>query len=721
MLTGKLLRFTCACIVAICATFGALPALASPKQAAAAGQAVPETRQHEFLYHPAASVRSVAVAGAFNNWNMRANPMAADADGKTWRLTLRLPMGKHLYKFVVNGDTWVADPTAPVNPNDSNGNSVLLIVPADYSSPASPLDGVTAFSALQHPLSAPYLNYDRDQITLSLRARPNDLSRVSLRLGDRLIPMSVVTADDIYAFYSVRVTWDRKSDLVYDFALADGPKSFDFGATGVAALRSATKFTLSATAFHPFAVPDWVEKSVLYQIFPDRFANGEKANDPPNLTPWDARPTGNSRFGGDAKGVSDHIPYLADLGISAIYFTPVYKSPSNHRYDIDDYRAIDPQFGTNAEFAALTRGLQARGIRTVMDFVFNHSSSSFGPFADVVRNGAASPYRHWYFIHSYPVQAKQPPNYEAFGGWWGMPRLNEANDATGAYMRDVVAFWQKEIPLSGVRLDVADQLDQVFLRKLRTSVKELDPKVWIVGETWGDASQWLAGDQWDASMNYPFLFACVDYFADRKIDSTAFANQLMQLYHRYVPQVSRCEMNSLSTHDTPRFLTRCRGNQEMQRLAATLQLTWVGAPCIYYGEELGMEGGADPDNRRGMTWTNATDDNPMLQYYKKLVHLRNKSRALQSGDPTILETNDSANTLAFSRTLGNEIAIVVLNRSDQRQTVKVRLDLKTEQLLGKSGLVDALSGAMAVPSPNHTLSITLEPLHAAILVQPERL
>lgn len=705
-------------MVGICLSCGLLPVRASARQSGAAGQVAPESRQHEFVYHPTFTLRSVAVAGEFNNWNMRANPMAADAVSKTWRLTLRLPVGKHLYKFVVNGNTWVADPNAPVNPNDSNGNSVLLIVPADYSLSASPLDGVTALSALQHPMSAPYLNYDREQITLTLRARPNDLSSVSLRLGDRLIPMSVATADDIYAFYSVKVRWDRKRDLVYDFALTDGPKSFDFGATGVAASGSAIKFTVSATTFHPFTAPDWVEKSVMYQIFPDRFANGDNSNDPANLTPWDARPTGDSRFGGDAKGVSDHIPYLADLGISAIYFTPVYKSPSNHRYDIDDYRAVDPQFGTNAEFAALTRRLQDRGIRTVMDFVFNHSSSSFAPFVDVVRNGAASPYRDWYFIHSYPVQAKQPPNYEAFGGWWGMPRLNEANDATGAYMRDVVAFWQKEIPLSGVRLDVADQLDQGFLRKLRTRVKELDRQTWIVGETWGDASQWLGGDQWDAAMNYPFMFACVDYFVDRKTDSAAFANQLMQLYHRYVPQVSRCEMNSLSTHDTPRFLTRCKGNQEMQRLAATLQFTWVGAPCIYYGEELGMEGGADPDNRRGMTWTKVTADNPMLQYYKKLVRLRNRSKALQSGEPATLATNDSADTLAFSRTLGNEIAIVVLNRSDQRKTVTIQLDLKTEYAIGKSSLVDALSGATVVRSPNDTLSVTLEPLHAAVLVQP---
>ena len=679
---------------------------------------IPQARgSHEFVFKSSIRLKSVAVAGTFNNWSMNANQLSADATGKTWRATLRLPLGKHFYKFVLNGSEWLTDPAADKTQTDNMGNAPLVLFPSDYSLPARPHDGITARSALLHPTYVPFFNYDRGQLTLSLRTRTGDLKQVALKIGNRRIPMLPVASDDLYAFYSAQLAWDRRSDLAYVFELIDGTKTFLFGVNGAGYPPKVKPFRIDARQFTPFITPEWIQKTIFYQIFPDRFADGDKTNDPPNVAVWSSMPTGDSRFGGDVQGVRDHLPYLSTLGISSIYFTPIYKSPSSHRYDIIDYKAVDPQFGTNADFAALTRELKAKDIRTVMDFVFNHSDSSFPPFADVCKNGAASIYKDWYFIQSYPVHAQQPPNYQAFGGWWGMPRLNEANPATRDYMLDVVNFWSKEIPLAGVRLDVADQLDGNFLRSLRQRVKTLNPNTWIVGETWGDASTWLMGDQWDAAMNYPFLFSNVDFFAEGKITPTAFTTRLMQLYSSHPPQVSRNMMNSLSTHDTPRFLTRCNGDQNLQRLAAAVQFTWVGAPCIYYGEELGMQGGQDPDNRRGMEWNRVTPDNAMLSYYKRLVKLRRTSRALQSGVPAILMTDDNARTLAYSRTLNNELAIVAINRSDKPQTLAIPMpDNSAVRAAKKTGLTDGLTGKRYSVGAGRVINIMLKPLGAVILL-----
>ena len=676
--------------------------------------------RHEFVYHSTRALKSAAVAGTFNHWDRTTNPMTRDADGKTWRVILPLPQGKHEYKFVLNGETWVTDPGAKTA-DDGNGNrnSVLLLLPADYARPASPVDGITAQSALLHPNSVPYLNYDRGKLTVSLRTRTGDVKRVFLKMGSRRIPMTVATTDDLYARYTAQVDWDRKRDLAYDFELIDGPKTLFFGANGAGTAAAIKPFRRNARTFPVFTVPGWVEKTVFYQIFPDRFANGDKTNDPQNVQPWDAAPTFGNRFGGDAVGVRQHLSYLTDLGISAVYFNPVFQSPSNHRYDTEDYRTVDKQFGTNAEFATLTKAMAAKHIRTVMDFVFNHTSPTFAPFEDIRAKGEASAYKDWYHIKSYPVVVKDPPNYVGWNGYSRMPKLNLMNPPTHAYMLDLANYWTEEVPLAGLRLDVANEVDMRFWRDLRKRVKGIDPQIWIVGEQWGDGTPWLTGDQWDSKMNYEFLWPNRDFFAEGKITPTEYTHRLMDVYRRYAPQVSRNMMNLLSSHDTPRFLTLCKNNEDLDRLAATVQFTWPGAPSIYYGEELGMQGGADPANRAGMQWNRATPDNPMLTYYKKLIRLRNRSSALQSGDPAILLTDDAAQTLAYSRTLGSEMAIVAINRSDKPQTITIPLPdsaAGTKIAARKTGFVNGLTGQRVPLGSSPSLRLTLQPLRAAVLV-----
>ncbi len=677
------------------------------------GDAVP----HTFVYRADKKLESVAVAGEFNGWNKDQNSLKVGADGLTWRLTLPLGVGGYQYKFVLNGDNWVLDPQAPRGFTEANGNvnSLLLVAPPDYRKPASPSDGQTTVSALLHQQRVPYLNFDRGKLAFSLRTRPNDLRGVRLQIGTRSLPMKLVKSDELYALYRTEIAWDEKTSLSYRFELRDGSRVQTFGANGLKA--PSQPFQITAKTFQPFAVPEWVEKTIFYQIFPDRFENGDKTNDPPKLAAWDSVPTGSSRFGGDVAGVQKRLSYLKDLGISGVYFNPIFKSPSNHRYDAEDFKQIDPEFGTNTQFVALTNALKAQKIRTVMDFVFNHTATTFAPFADVRKNGAASPYKDWFLIKFFPVRVQNPPNYIAWGNFAAMPRLNLMNPQTGDYMLNLVNFWKKEVPLAGLRLDVADEVDIRFWRQLRTRVKALDPQTWIVGERWNDAAPWLQGDQWDAAMNYPFLFANVDFFAEGKTSASQFTRRLMEIYNAYPPQVSRNLMNLLSSHDRPRFLTVARNDARLQQLAATVQFTWVGAPSIYYGEEIGMEGGADPDNRRGMEWNKATPDNPMLRFYQRLIALRNQSRALQSGDPAILLADDAAKTLAYSRTLGDDLAIVAINRSNQAQTVTIALPQSAALTKTRPrGLTDALSGKVIPIGNAATLKIELAPLSSAILL-----
>ncbi|MBW3636058.1 MAG: alpha-glucosidase C-terminal domain-containing protein [Armatimonadetes bacterium] len=679
--------------------------LASP---ARAQSTTPQTVRHTFVYVADKPLKSVALTGTFNGWNMGANPMKADADGLTWRLTLPLEFGLHQYKFVLDGSNWITDPKAARNETDAGGNtnSILFLAPPDYARPASPNDGQIASSALRHEMRAPYLNFDRGRLSLSLRVRPRDVQEVRLRSAGQRLPMKLVSQNELYATYRGEVEWNGRQNLSYSFELKDGNRVRDFGKKGL----GSAPFQIVAKDFKPFVVPDWVERTVFYQIFPDRFENGDKTNDPKEVQAWDAKPEWFNRFGGDVAGIRQHLPYLKDLGISGVYFNPIFKSPSNHRYDATDFKQIDPEFGTNAEFAALTRDLQKAGIRTVLDFVFNHTATDFGPFADIRKKGAASRYNDWFFIKSYPVKVADPPNYVAWFNYPSMPKLNLMNPETGDYMLDLVNFWKKEVPLAGLRLDVADEVDVRFWRRLRQRTKSLDPQMWIVGERWSDASQWLQGDQWDSAMNYPFLFANVEFFAEGKTSATGFTNRLMEVYNLYPPQVSRNMLNLLSSHDRPRFLTVAKNNARLHQLAAVTQFTWVGAPSIYYGEEIGMEGGADPDNRRGMAWGKATPDNPMLRFYKRLIQIRNGSRALQSGDPAILLADDAKKTFAYSRTLGQEMAVVAINRSDAPQTVEIAMPRSQR-------FVDALSGKAFQVGSDAKLRVQLAPLSPAILLQ----
>ncbi len=673
-----------------------------------------DTTRVVFTYHADQGLSSVSVAGTFNNWTNGANKLTMQPDGRTWSTAFNVAYGRVSYKFILNGNQWIVDPVAK-NEGDGNGNinSIRLVLPPDYAKPASPRDGILAESAILHSQAAPYLNYDRGKLTLRLRIRPDDAESISLQLAGKALPMQIDGGNELYETYSIQLPWNRKADLSYGFKLQDGRKTFWYGSTGIS--NEPVPFELKKS-FKPFEVPSWVEKSIIYQIFPDRFANGDKSNDPKDVMPWDGKPTFSNRFGGDVAGVRQHLGYLKDLGVSTLYFNPVFRAPSNHRYDASDFKQVDPEFGTNAEFGELTKEAKADGMGTVMDFAFNHSAVDFAPFMDIRKNGPASSFKDWYFIKSYPVEVKENPPYV---GWFNspyMPKLNVMNPDTHRYLIGLADFWKKTAPgLEGMRLDAANEVDDQFWKDLRPTAKSVDPNMWILGEVWGDGSHWLGGNMWDSVMNYPFRNACIGFFAEGKTKPSEFTRSLLANYNSYAPQVSRNMMNLLSSHDTERFYTLCHGDGSLAKLAATVQFTWAGAPSIYYGEEIGMDGGRDPDNRRGMVWAKATSDNDMLSYYRKLTSARNASSALQSGDPVVLKTNDDNGTLAYARTLQGDSAVVAINRSAESHSVSFSLsDSILVSAAKKNGFIDIISGRR-YPS-NRSLSVPLEPHQAAILL-----
>ncbi|MHB8636514.1 MAG: alpha amylase N-terminal ig-like domain-containing protein [Fimbriimonadaceae bacterium] len=673
--------------------------------------------RHTFSFVAPPATSSVAVAGTFNGWNKDATPMQRAGDGRTWSRVVELEPGKVEYKFVLNGQTWVTDPAGKAeNDGTGNTNSVLWVLPNDYDQPAVEGDGLITRSALSHQPREPDLNYDRGRLQMSLRVRPHDIQHIVLHVdGGPDIAMREVGEDELYARFRADATWDRSTNIAYDFRLVDGARTAYFGPNGLTESPKGNLFMLDAATYKPFVVPGWVERSVIYQIFPDRFADGDTTNDPKNVSPWNGPLTYNTWLGGDFAGVQQHIDYLRRLGISCIYFNPIFQSPVYHRYETSDYHLVARELGTNAEFDSLTKQLNSFGIRTVLDGVFNHTATDFAPFADVVKNGASSRYAHWYTFKGFPVKLGRDHNYVAWDDYPSMPKLNHANPEVQKYIWGVPKFWDAQAAVAGWRLDAANEVPDAFWRGFRKAVKAVNPDDWIVGEVWGDASHWLRGDMWDSVMNYPFLFATTGFVGvggDGK--PSTFMQKVLANYATYAPQVSRNMMNLIDSHDTPRILNACGGHRRLANLAAILEFGWVGAPTVYYGDELGMAGGRDPDNRRGMTWDKATPSNPTLSLYERLIAARTHSPELQSGDPISLLVDDRHQTLAFGRRLNGKFAVCAVNRSDSTQILNIKLP--TAEPAGAM-LYDALSPDAVRVSTEGRLSVTLAPRSGALLIE----
>ena len=431
--------------------------------------------------------------------------------------------------------------------------------------------------------------------------------------------------------------------------------------TLVATLSLADAQALPAYSQEQSFGPGWVRDAVFYQIFPERFCNGDTANDPPGTEPWGGKPSARNFFGGDIRGIVNRLDYIASLGVNALYLNPVFASGSNHKYNTRDYLRIDPSFGDERVFRELVDSCHRRGIRVILDGVFNHTGVDFFAFADLKRNGARSAYAGWYNVHSFPVGSAGKPNYDCWWGFGSLPKLMTGNPAVRRYLFDVTRHWLAA-GIDGWRLDVPNEIPHEFWIEWRRLVKSINPDAYILGEIWDDGTPWLQGDQFDGVMNYPFRASCIDFFALDTITVSKFDSVLARERHAYPPGVSFSLYNLLGSHDTERFLTLCRGDIALWKLAVLFQMTYPGAPAIYYGDEVGMTGGKDPGCRGTMVWEPSKQNGEMLRFTRDAIALRMKHGVLRGGSfvPSLLD--DDARTYVFLREDPSTAALVFLNR-----------------------------------------------------------
>jgi glycosidase len=405
------------------------------------------------------------------------------------------------------------------------------------------------------------------------------------------------------------------------------------------------------------AVPAWVKDAVFYQIFPERFANGDPGNDPAWVLPWGTEPTPQTFMGGDLQGILDHLPYLRELGINAIYTTPIFAARSNHKYDTSDYFKVDPAFGDLELLRRLVQAAHENGIRIILDAVFNHCGDGFWAFQDVMEKGSRSQYRDWFILGDLPI-AQDPPNYQTCGGAGFLPKLNMANPEVRRHLLDVAAYWLKETGMDGWRLDVPWKAPLDFWREFRRVVKGINPNAYIVAEAWRDTSYWLQGDTCDAVMNYPFRDYVLDYCARDSMDAEDFDFFVRRLYAGYGPAAA-VQLNLLGSHDTARLLTLCHENPDRAVLASICQFTGIGAPMVYYGDENGMSGENDPGCRRCMDWEPGNWDLTIRDALKKLIALRHAHPALRDGSYEALLTFNGV--YAYRRRLAEDRVVVITN------------------------------------------------------------
>ena len=451
--------------------------------------------------------------------------------------------------------------------------------------------------------------------------------------------------------------------------------------------------------------PDWVRDAVFYQIFPDRFARGRNSfNQNMKFESWDSPPNAYGFKGGDLYGVIDHLDYLQDLGINAIYFNPITASASNHRYHTYDYFHIDPLLGGDEAFRALLDATHKIGIRIVMDGVFNHASRGFWQFHHVLENGSRSPFVDWFYFDpdrlnrlknwgAYPGEKEQRAlnrgigSFKAIGydAWWNLPALPKFNTnypAVREFLFRAAEHWIN-FGADGWRLDVAAEInDDSFWQEFRRRVKAANPEAYIVAEIWQEARRWLQGDQFDATMNYLVSAALMGLLLKDRIPAYAyqiggmqkvlrpytaaeFGDRIEYLLGLYQPEINYVQLNLLDSHDTARFLTVAGGDEAALRLAYFFLFTYIGAPCIYYGDEIGIDGGPDPECRKSFNWDEKTWNHGLRSYLKELAQLRKAEVALRRG--TYQRVYSDADVLVYLRKHEKDTLLVVMNTSDNEQ------------------------------------------------------
>jgi glycosidase len=794
---------------------------------------------HLFEYDPPSGTtpRTVCVGGDFNKWSQNANPMTSDGAGH-FVAEVRLPEGPHSYRFLVDGQ-WVNDGAARSDATlqESIGvrgeNSAIFVGP-DLRALPTPEPGKLNPDGLHHVQSS-ILYFDPisgNEARIAVGVQDGSISSAAVisQVGsewrrDALYPAETRKGMSFFA----NVVLTQSIALRYFFELRSGNTTAYFAGGKLYSTQANARDNAWQGAMKPsFETPAWAQNAVWYQIFPERFRNGDPANDPPNVAKWTMRwvvppstaPSattaqargarggrgggvggGNRRYGGDIQGIQSQLPYLRSLGVTCIYLNPVFKSPSVHKYDTSDYRHIDENFGVldNDEAALIANETERpetwkwtksdrvfldfvaeahrQGFKVVIDGVFNHAGGQFGPYQDLRQNGQNSRYADWFQVVNW-----NPVSVMSFGDRPGgnMPELKK-DPVTGLapgpreFFFNITRRWlapdgDPSRGVDGFRLDYAQHVPRVFWVDYRKVVKSVKPDAFISGEIWTPAHSYLYGDAWDATMQYPFLNALNAFFVagNSPITASVFAQRLQQLTMLYPFQVSLNQMNLIGSHDTERWASRfvnanpatpattaprARGSYnsskpndlQWQRLkqSVVVQMTYVGAPMVYYGDEVGMWGGNDPDDRQPMIWRELQPyDDPqvtfkqdLFDHYQRLIAVRSRLSALRTGFAHTVLTDDPRGIAVFARSLGDDQVYVLVNHSESAQSVEIAIGpasgdgamidwLDPSQAFVRPAPASALDGrpqiapvstAPGVVSHNGKASVTLKPWGAMIL------
>ncbi|MCU9612466.1 alpha-glycosidase [Caldibacillus lycopersici] len=535
--------------------------------------------------------------------------------------------------------------------------------------------------------------YNENTLHITIRTKKNDIDSINLIFGDpynwkdgswqvRKKSMAKKGSDSLFDYWFTEVSPEFRR-MRYGFELSDSKETVYYTEKGYY-----EELPLDDTAYYfcfpflnkidVFQAPKWVKDTVWYQIFPERFANGNVKNDPEGTLAWGStEPTPINFFGGDFEGIIEHLDYLEDLGISGIYFTPIFKAASNHKYDTIDYFEIDPQFGDKETFKKLVSESHKRGIRIMLDAVFNHSGYYFEAFQDVLKNGEKSKYKDWFHIREFPIQTEPMPNYDTFAFTPFMPKLNTENPEVKEYLLEVGRYWVREFDIDGWRLDVANEVDHAFWRDFRKEVKAIKEDVYILGEIWHDSMAWLQGDQFDAVMNYQFTSATLNFFAKDKISAKQFTEDIQHVIYSYPKNVNEVAFNLLGSHDTERIQNTANFDQNKIKQMLAFQLSFPGSPCIYYGDEIGLTGSNDPGCRKCMVWDEEQQDKELYNHVKKLVALRKNNPLLANdGELSFIEANDQTNHIIYTKENDHELLVCIMNHSKEANTYTVPVDLE---------------------------------------------
>lgn len=713
-----------------------------------------------FNFKPGERVKSVNLAGSFNGWNAQALLMAGPNGEGAYTADLELGPGDYQYKFVIDGTKWVHDVTNPgKQPDGHDGfNSIMRLgeLAGMTESTEKVGDGKLNSIGLGHDNRLPmyFQALEMDQLLVRYRTLAHDAAKVSVAVkGGGLTELTPESEGSVFAMWEAIVKLPRSDakerTVEYTFVIEDGAAKGSDPQTYTAKLSQATLFR----------TPEWARNAIWYQIMPDRFRNGDPSNDPTPVRPWTSEwftasdfetKTGETfyknfvyrrMYGGDIKGVEDKLQYLKDLGVTAIYFNPVFQADTHHKYNATNYLHIDEHLGkkgdyeaaaatedlndpktwkwtdSDKQFLAFVKKAKSMGFRVIIDGVFNHVGVLHPAFQDVKKNGKASKYADWFDVKNW-----EPFEYN---GWFGVQDLpvfkksenGFASEQVKQHIFNVTRRWMDpngdgdpSDGIDGWRLDVPNEVPAPFWVEWRQVVKGINPDAYIVGEIWDRADMWLDGRHFDAVMNYQFAQNLIAWIGHKtkKLKVSVFDRRLAELRRVYPAAATYVMQNLTDSHDTDRLVSmiqnpdraydhanRVQDNNpqydnnkpgpdayQRARLIELVKMTYVGAPMVYYGDEVGMWGSDDPTCRKPMLWEDLQPyDRPeenfvmkdQLEFYRKAIALRNQNPALRTGLFHTLLTDDANDVWAFERRSDEQTLVVIINASATPRDVTVAM------------------------------------------------